>query len=121
MVFSDAGKEKLDNPSIKGGDYCIDSKSKRNLYKWVIGSNYATPLFSDESNEKPVFTDADFDPVFDLGAAWNKLQSKKELLDFGAGTLKMLIIGGIIVGVVNLFLVYKIAEELGVLQGIFPA
>ena len=120
LVFPDSGKEKLNNPTIKGGDYCIDSKSKRNLYKWVIGSPYVTPLFSSESSEKQVFTDADFDTVFDCGVAWNTLMSKKESTDFGAGTIKMLIIGCLIIGVVNLFLVYTIAEEMGILQNLFP-
>ncbi len=120
-VFSGNGKEELKNPIIKGSNYCIDSRSKRNLYKWTWGQPSATPLFSDESTEKVVFTDRDFDQVFDAGGAWKVLQDeKKEETDFGAGTIKMLLVGVLIVGVVNLFLVYTIAEEMGILQNLFP-
>lgn len=89
----DTEKEGMKNPVIKTTGVSIDSKNKRNIYKWRYGSPFVTQLFSNESMDKSVITDQDINSVFDLGREFERLFINKETPTTSSGLTMIQILG----------------------------
>lgn len=106
------------NPTIKDtGKVTVDQKTKRNVYQWVIGRQYATPLFSTEQMSKPLITDEDIDQYVNIGIKWDKLTNPKKA--DGKDPISTILLAVAIIGIMNLvilFFVYQIADKMGIVK-----
>lgn len=122
ILVSNDPTEALQNPQIKDtGKVTIDSKTKRNVYQWIKGRQYATPLFSSEQMTKPLINDEDVDHWVNIGIAWDKLTNpKKDKKNDPLNSIFIIIIIMLIAQIITLFLVYQIADKAGIIKGLVP-
>ena len=114
LIYPANTEENEDNPYIKSSVIHFDSKHKSPILLWREGEDYAYPLFGDIHFDSQKIDSQYGSRMVNLGKKLQELNNPILKLNRHEGIIIWIVLGSLVLGLINAFMVYQLAQNLGV-------